>query len=84
MRNILDRRRESATIRQSVMSKRKEANRAEAIVRGVGAIILLLLLGIMTQVLPQTLKGKDTHEMMSTMMQIIMGLTILSGLVLLC
>ena len=66
------------------MSKRKEANRAEAIVRGVGAIILLLLLGIMTQVLPQTLKGKDTHEMMSTMMQIIMGLTILSGLVLLC
>ncbi len=59
----------------------KEANRAETIVRGAGAIILLLLLGLMTQVLPQILKGKDTHEMMSTMIQIIVGFTILCGLV---
>ena len=63
------------------MSRRRKANRAEAIVTGVGAIILLLLLGSMTQVLPQILKGKDTHEMMSTMMQIIVGFTILCGLV---
>jgi Na+/serine symporter len=63
------------------MSRRRKANRAEAIVTGVGAIILLLLLGIMTQVLPQILKGKDTHEMMSTMMQIIVGFAILCGLV---
>jgi hypothetical protein len=63
------------------MSRRREANRAEAIVRGAGAIMLLLLLGLMTQVLPQVLKGKDTHEMMSTMMQIIVGFTILCGLV---
>ena len=63
------------------MSRRREANRAEAIVRGVGAIMLLLLLLGVTQVLPQILKGKDTHEMMSTMMQIIVGFTILCGLV---
>jgi hypothetical protein len=63
------------------MSRRREANRAEAIVRGVGAIILLLLLGIIALVLPQILKGKDTHEMMSTTMQIIVGFTILCGLV---
>lgn len=63
------------------MSRRRKANRAEAIVTGVGAIILLLLLGIMTQVLPQILKRKDTHEMMSTMMQIIVGFAILCGLV---
>lgn len=63
------------------MSRRREANRAEANVKGVGAIILLLLLGTMTQVLPQIFKGKDTHEMMSTMMQIITGFAILCGLV---
>lgn len=61
------------------MSRRREANRAEAIVRGVGAIMLVLLLLGLTQVLPQILKGKDTHEVMSTIMQIIMGFAILSG-----
>jgi hypothetical protein len=63
------------------MSRRREANRAEAIVRGVGAIILLLLLFCLVQVLPRILKGKDTHEMMSTLMQIIVGFTILVLLV---
>ena len=63
------------------MSRRKEATRAEAIVRGVGAIILLLFLGILTLLVPQILKGKDTHETMSTMIKIIGGFAILVLLV---
>jgi protein-S-isoprenylcysteine O-methyltransferase Ste14 len=63
------------------MSRRREANRAEAIVKGVGAIILLLLLLGLTQVLPQMLKGEDPREMIGTMMQIIVGFAMLCGLV---
>ena len=64
------------------MSRRREANRAEAIVRGVGAIMLLLLLLGVTQVLPQVLNGKDPKEMISTMMLIITGFAMLTGFVL--
>ncbi len=39
------------------MSNRKQANRAEAIVRGVGALIMLLLLFIIIQLLPQILNS---------------------------
>jgi hypothetical protein len=63
------------------MSRRREANRAEAIVRGVGAIMLLLLLLGVTRVLPQMLNGKDPKEMMSTMMLIITGFAMLTGFV---
>ena len=63
------------------MSRRRDANGAEAIVRGVGAIFLLLLLGLMTQVLPQVMKGGDPKEMIGTMLQIVVGFTILAGLV---
>jgi len=49
------------------MSKRKEANRAEAIVRGIGAIVLLILLFGVVYALPQILKGKSTDEMLRTM-----------------
>lgn len=63
------------------MSRRRKANRAEAIVKGVGAIILLLLLLGLTQVLPQMLNGKEPGEMMSTMMHVILGFAMLCGLV---
>ena len=63
------------------MSRRRDANRAEALVRGVGARFLLLLLGLMTQVLPQVMKGKDPKEMIGTMLQIVAGFAILAGLV---
>ena len=59
------------------MSRRKEANRAEAIVRGVGALILLLLIMIMIFALPHILKGKSTQEMMDTMMHMIVGFAVL-------
>jgi hypothetical protein len=66
------------------MSRRKDANRAEAIVKGIGSIILLLLLVIMTQALPAILKGKNTHEMINTTLTLIAGfafLTILVGVI---
>ena len=44
---------------------------------------MLLLLGIMTQVLPQILKGNDPHEMIGTMMQIIVGFALIGGLIVL-
>jgi hypothetical protein len=65
------------------MSKRKAANRAEAIVRGVGALTLLLLLFIVLRVLPKILKGKDAHEMMNSTIDIIMGFALLAGVVVL-
>ena len=69
------------------MSRRREANRAEAIVKGVGALVMLLLLAIMAFALPHFLKGKDTRQMMDTMIYIIgafvllMGLIVVAGLV---
>jgi heme A synthase len=61
--------------------RRREANRAEAIVKGVGAIILLLLLLVIVQVLPGMLKGKEPGEMMNAMMHVIVGFAMLCGLV---
>jgi hypothetical protein len=50
-----------AEIIQAKRSQPSRSNRERS-----GAIILLLLLGIMTGVLPQILKGKDTQEMIYT------------------
>ena len=63
------------------MSRRREANRAEAIVKGVGAIILLFLLLGVTQGMPQILSGKNPSEMIGTMLHIIMLFALLSGVV---
>jgi NADH:ubiquinone oxidoreductase subunit 6 (subunit J) len=63
------------------MGSRKDANRAEAIVRGVGAIVLLLVLAVMVYALPQILKEKNPTEMLSTMMQMLIGLAMLVGVV---
>jgi 1,4-dihydroxy-2-naphthoate octaprenyltransferase len=63
------------------MGRRRQANRAEAIVRGVGAIVMLLLLLIMVQVLPQILKGRDPREMVNTMTQMVLGFAVVGGLV---
>ncbi len=63
------------------MSRRREANRAEAIVKGIGAIILLLLLFIMVQVLPGILTGKEPQELMNTVIRIIGAFAFLVGLV---
>jgi hypothetical protein len=71
---MLDRWRERATIRH--LSRRKEANRAEAIVKGVGAIIMVLVLAGVVYALPQILKGKDTGAVMDTMMHMILGFAV--------
>jgi hypothetical protein len=63
------------------MSRRKEASRAEAIVRGVGALVMVLLLAVTVFALPQILKGKDTGQMMDTMMHLILGFTVLGGVI---
>jgi hypothetical protein len=63
------------------MSRRREANRAEAIVKGVGAIILLFLLLGVTQGMPQILSEKNPSEMIGTMLHIIMLFALLSGVV---
>jgi protein-S-isoprenylcysteine O-methyltransferase Ste14 len=63
------------------MGRRKDADRAEAIVRGVGAIVLLLLLLGVVQVFPQMLKGKSPNEMISTMMSTVMVFAVLVGFV---
>jgi len=63
------------------MSRRKEANRAEAIVRGIGAIVLLLILAVMVYALPNILKGQSTDEMLRTMLHSLFGIALLSGAV---
>ena len=55
------------------MSRRKEANRAEAIVKGIGALIMVLILAIMVFALPKILKGKSPAEMVGTMHHMIIG-----------
>lgn len=49
--------------------------------RGVGAIVLLLLLLGVVQVFPQMLKGKSPNEMISTMMSTVMVFAVLVGFV---
>ena len=70
-----DRWQKSAII-ADIMSRRKEANRAEAIVKGIGGIILLLILGVMVYVLPNILKGKSPNEMLPTMLHVHLGFTL--------
>jgi hypothetical protein len=63
------------------MGRKRDADRAEAIVKGIGAIVLLLLLLGMTQFLPGMLKGKAPGEMINTMLHIIMVFAFLCMLV---
>ena len=63
------------------MSRRREANRAEAIVKGVGAMLMLLMLLSVTGVLPQLLHGKDPREMIGTLLLLIAGFAMLAGFV---
>lgn len=63
------------------MRNRRRANRAEAIVRGVGALIMLLVLVIMVRSLPQILNGKDPRDAIGTMLQMITWFVMLGGLV---
>src|ERR1035437_1866913 len=55
------------------MRKRKEANRAEAIVRAVGALVMLVILAIALPMMPQMLKGKDHQQMMGMIFKMIVG-----------
>ena len=49
------------------MSRRRDADKVEAIVKGVGGILLILVLaGIVTK-MPEILKGKNTQEALGTM-----------------
>jgi hypothetical protein len=66
--------------RGTEMSRRK-ANKAEAIVRGIGAIFMLMLLFVVTRMLPQILKGQSTDEMMRTMIRFIAALAVFGGVV---
>jgi hypothetical protein len=63
------------------MSRRKEANRAEAIVRGVGSLIMVGLLFAMIIELPHILKGKDPREMTGIMVHMILGFAALGGII---
>jgi hypothetical protein len=59
------------------VSRRKEANRAEAIVRGVGSLIIVVVLFAVVLILPQILKGKDVRETLKIMLSMIAGLVAL-------
>ena len=63
------------------MNRRRDADPAEAIVKGVGAIIVLLLLFIAVQIVPQMLKGKDPKEAIGIMVQLVAGIAFLMMLV---
>jgi Na+/phosphate symporter len=57
--------------------RRKEASRAEAIVKGIGGIVMVLVLALMTFAAPYILKGKTTDEMMRTVLHMLMGFFLL-------
>jgi hypothetical protein len=63
------------------MGRRRDANRAEAIARGVGALVLLGILFIMIQMLPRILKGKRPEEMMPIVLKMIIGFAGLACLI---
>jgi hypothetical protein len=63
------------------MSNRKQADRAEAIVRGVVGLIIVLLLVVVVFSVPQFLKGKDPRNITGTMIQMLLGFTMLCGLI---
>lgn len=55
------------------MSRRKEANRAEAIVKGVGAFIMVLFLAVMVYEVPNIVKNKSTEDTIHTMWVMILA-----------
>jgi hypothetical protein len=63
------------------MSRRRQANRAEAIVRGIGALLMLLVLWGVVSVMPQILEGKDPGQAMNIMIRTIMGFAVLLGVI---
>jgi uncharacterized membrane protein len=60
---------------------RKRANKAEAIVRGIGAVVMLILLYVATLLLPRILKGQSTDEMIRTMIRFIVAFVALGGVI---
>jgi H+/Cl- antiporter ClcA len=58
-------------------SRRKEANRAEAIVRGVGGLIMVAVLAAMVFAMPHLVKCKNTHEMMEIMLRMLFWYAVL-------
>jgi hypothetical protein len=63
------------------MNRRQRANRAEAIVKGIGGLVMLGVLMLVMRILPQILKRETTSEMMDTMMKIIIGFVVLAGII---
>ncbi len=63
------------------MNRRQRANRAEAIVRGIGGLVMLAILVIVMRILPQILKGQSTKEMLDTLMNFIIGFVVLAGII---
>jgi hypothetical protein len=59
------------------MSRRKEANRGEAIVRGIGGLVMVVVLAIMVYAVPQFLKGKDSQDAIKTALNALLGFTAL-------
>ncbi len=59
------------------MSRRKEANRAEAIVRAVGGFIMIAVLLGMVFAMPHIGKGKNVHEMIQIMFGMLFGYALL-------
>jgi hypothetical protein len=59
------------------MSRRREANRAEAIVRGIGGLVMVVVLAIMVYAVPQFLKGKDSQDAIKTALNALLGFTAL-------
>jgi uncharacterized membrane protein len=62
------------------MSKRR-ANKAEAIVLGTGAMLMLVLLFVGTLVLPRILNGQSTDNMLRTMIMFIRAFVVLGGII---
>ncbi len=65
------------------MSNRKQANRAEGIVRAVGAFIMVIFLAVMVFSVPHLVKNKSADETMHAMLTMItafVGLCIALGI----
>ena len=63
------------------MRKRRQADRAEAIVRGVGTLVMLLVLLALVRRLPVILNGNDPRDAIGTMLELIAWFVLLGGLV---
>ncbi len=51
------------------MGNRKQANRAVAIVRAIGAILMLLVLLIIVQIAPRLVQGRDPGQAITALLQ---------------